>query len=95
MSASEGLPDGFVPAWTFIKTEDGMVEYAHPAGEAIEARTERVQALRDSAKAHIEQRLHTAKQAVRDSWEQGSNQSVPAFSWSDAQAWLDDWEPPA
>lgn len=32
---NEGLPPGFVPAWTFIKTPEGTVEYEHPAGEAI------------------------------------------------------------
>lgn len=35
MSDNEGLPPGYVPAWTFIRTEDGVVEYEHPAGEVV------------------------------------------------------------
>lgn len=32
---NEGLPPGFVPVWTYIKTADGVVEYEHPAAEAL------------------------------------------------------------
>jgi hypothetical protein len=35
MSDNEGLPPGFVPALTFIRTPDGVVEYQHPAWEVI------------------------------------------------------------
>jgi hypothetical protein len=32
---NEGLPPGFVPAFTYIRTEDGTAEYVHSAGEAL------------------------------------------------------------
>lgn len=32
---NEGLPPGFVPVWTVIKTEDGVVEYDHPAADLL------------------------------------------------------------
>jgi DnaJ-class molecular chaperone len=42
MSDNEGLPPGFVPAWTFIKTKDGVVEYEHEGGEVARRAMEQV-----------------------------------------------------
>lgn len=44
---NEGLPPGFDPAWTYIKTRDGVVEYEHPAGERVR------RAMSESAAADI------------------------------------------
>lgn len=48
------------------------------------------EALRASAMAHIQAKYEEAKAQVR---EQG--RTMPAFSWSDAMTWLDDWTPNA
>lgn len=34
------LPPGYVPVWTFIKTEDGVVEYDHPAADLLATEAE-------------------------------------------------------
>jgi hypothetical protein len=44
MSDNEGLPPGFVPAWTFIKTKDGVVEPLAALHPSPEPQTEEVSA---------------------------------------------------
>lgn len=36
---NEGLPPGYVPAWTFIKTPEGVVEYEHEGALALRMET--------------------------------------------------------
>lgn len=51
MSDNEGLPPGYDPAWTFIRTEDGVVEYEHPAGAAYAAAIhDQIEGIRNKAR---------------------------------------------